>query len=190
MSHTLKKCDICTYVSTKTANVKRHMKRHDNPKLEPVGPLHCPDCGKSFEIKKYLTAHRKTHDEQGISKEKLKCSICDFKTTLGSSLKRHMNTHQPNILPTIKVILVIFVILYLNLMLQNFYDTNGEYIEAVHYSLDGHKKTRNLKIKINLGSDEHLKRALKSHISFNSLRIGSPDRIMTIRKNSPKSPLV
>ena len=102
MSHTLKKCDICTFVSTKTSNVKRHMKRHDQPKLEPVGPLHCPDCGKSFEIKKYLTAHRKTHDEQGISKEKLKCSICDFKTTLGSSLKKHMNTHRPNILPTIK----------------------------------------------------------------------------------------
>ena len=33
MSHTLKKCDICTFVSTKTSNVKRHMKRHD--------PLHC-----------------------------------------------------------------------------------------------------------------------------------------------------
>ena len=72
MSHTLKKCDICTYVSTKTANVKRHMKRHDNPKLEPVGPLHCPDCDKTFEIKKYLTAHRKTHVE-GLAKEKNKC---------------------------------------------------------------------------------------------------------------------
>ena len=43
MSHTLKKCNICTFVSTKTSNVKRHMKRHDQPKLEPVGPLHCPN---------------------------------------------------------------------------------------------------------------------------------------------------
>lgn len=30
-----------------------------------------------------------------------------------------------------------------------------------------------MKVKRNIGSDEHLKRALKSHISFNSLRVGS-----------------
>ena len=101
MSHTLKKCDICTYVSTKTANVKRHMKRHDNPKLEPVGPLHCPDCDKTFEIKKYLTAHRKTHVE-GLAKEKKKCSICEYESNDGSNLKRHMDTHIPNTLPPIK----------------------------------------------------------------------------------------
>ena len=47
-------------------------------------------------------------------------------------------------------------------MLQNFYDTNGEYIEAAHYSLDDHEKTRNLKIKRNLGPDEHLKRPLRA----------------------------
>ena len=81
MSHTLKKCDICTYVSTMTANIKRHLKRHENQKLEPVGPLHCPDCGKSFEIKKYLTAHRKTHVE---GKEKKKCNICDYESNDGS----------------------------------------------------------------------------------------------------------
>ena len=46
-------------------------------------------------------------------------------------------------------------------------------MEAVHYSLDGHEKNRGLKVKRNIGSDEHLKRALKSHISFNSLRVGS-----------------
>ena len=67
-------------------------------------------------------------------------------------------------------------------------------IEAIHYSLDGQEETRKLKVKRNIGSDEHLKRALKSHISFNSLRIGSPTRVMKIRKNSPqnspKSPLV
>ena len=60
------------------------------------------------------------------------------------------------------------------------------YVESVHYSLDGHEKKRGLKVKKNIGSEEHLKRALKSHISFNLLRVGSPDRVMTIRKNSPK----
>ena len=78
---------------------------------------------------------------------------------------------------------------YFNEMGKNFFETNGEYVEAVHYSVDGHKETRRLKVKRNIGSDEHLKRALKSHISFNSLRVGSPDRVMTIRRNSPKSPL-
>ena len=92
---------------------------------------------------------------------------------------------------TLKVHVIIdHYIWYFKEMNKNFYETNGEYVEAVHYSLDGHEKTRNLKVKRNLGSDEHLKRALKSHISFNSLKIGSPNRIMTIRKNSPKSPIV
>ena len=70
---------------------------------------------------------------------------------------------------------------------KKFHETNGEYVEAVHYSLDGHEETRKLKVKRNIGSDEHLKKVLKSHVSFNSLRIGSPSRIMTIRNNSPKS---
>ena len=92
---------------------------------------------------------------------------------------------------TLKIHVIIdHYVWYFKQMNKNFYETNGEYVEAVHYSLDGHEKTRNLKVKRNLGSDEHLKRALKSHISFNSLRIGSPDRKMTIRNNSPKSPLV
>ena len=156
MSHTLKKCDICTYVSTKTANVKRHMKRHDNPKLEPVGPLHCPDCDKTFEIKKYLTAHRKTHVE-GLAKEKKKCSICEYESNDGSNLKRHMDTHIPKV-----HVIIDHYIWYFKEMNKNFYETNGEYVEAVHYSLDGHEKTRNLKVKRNLGSDEHLKGALKA----------------------------
>ena len=43
------------------------------------------------------------------------------------------------------------------------------------------------KVKRNLGSDEHLKRALKSHISFNSMKVGSPKRIMTLKRKSPQS---
>ena len=78
------------------------MKRHEKPKLKPVGPLKCPECDKSFEIKKYLTAHRKTH-EKGIAKEKnLKCTICSYQTNKRSNLNQHMNTHQPNTLPPIK----------------------------------------------------------------------------------------
>ena len=47
-----------------------------------------------------------------------------------------------------------------------------------------------LKVKRKLGTDGHLKKALTSHISYNSLRVGSPNRVMTLRKSKPtQSPL-
>ena len=49
-----KLCNVCDYVTNKTSNFKKYMKVHDKIKEEPVGPLHCPTCQKSFEIKKYL----------------------------------------------------------------------------------------------------------------------------------------
>ena len=48
---------------------------------------------------------------------------------------------------------------------------------------------RKFKVSRNIGTDQHLKKALSSHISYNSLRVGSPDRIMSIRKKNPNSPL-
>ena len=44
------------------------------------------------------------------------------------------------------------------------------------YNLKNHKKN-------------HMKVPLSSHISYNSLRVGSPNRIMSIRKKNPNSPL-
>ena len=78
---------------------------------------------------------------------------------------------------------------YFGEMGTHFYNTNGEYVEAVHYSLDGHEDKRKFKVSRNIGTDQHLKKALSSHISYNSLRVGSPDRIMSIRKKNPNSPL-
>ena len=72
---------------------------------------------------------------------------------------------------------------------KNFHDTNGEYVEAVHYSLEGHEDKKKFKVTRNIGTDEHLKKAINSHSSFNSLRVGSPQRIMSNRKRSPNSPL-
>ena len=34
---------------------------------------------------------------------------------------------------------------YFGEMGTHFYDTNGEYVEAVHYSLDGHNKKENIR---------------------------------------------
>ena len=95
-------------------------------------------------------------------------NVCDYVTNKNSNLKKHMKVHDK---------------------------IKEEPVGPLHCptcqkSLDGHEEKRGLKVKRNLGSDEHLKRALKSHISFNSLRVGSPKRVMSIRKNnSSKSPL-
>ena len=69
------------------------------------------------------------------------------------------------------------------------HDTNGEFVEAVHYSLDAHEDKRKFKVTRNIGTDEHLKKAIQSHTTFNSLRVGSPKRIMSLKKRSPNSPL-
>ena len=53
------------------------------------------------------------------------------------------------------------------------------------------KKKKKLKVKRKLSMDGHLKKALSSHISFNSLRVRSPNRVMTLRRNTPtQSPLL
>jgi len=75
------------------------MKVHDKIKEEPEGPLHCPTCQKSFEIKKYLTAHMKTHlpkdnyNKEEI-KEKKKCNTCSFETISNYKLQRHLKMHE------------------------------------------------------------------------------------------------
>ena len=79
---------------------------------------------------------------------------------------------------------------YFDNMGKNFHNTNGEFVEAVHYSLDGHEDKHKFKVTRNIGTDEHLRKAIQSHTSYNSLRVGSPNRIMTLlKKKSPNSPL-
>ena len=65
---------------------------------------------------------------------------------------------------------------------KNSHDTNGEFVEAVHYSFDGHEDKRKFKVTRNIGTDEHLKKAIQSQTTFNSLRVGSPKRIMSLKK--------
>ena len=73
------------------------MKVHEKVKTEPLGPLNCLECGKTFEIKKYLTAHMKTHlpkDDSNGSQEKKKCHICPYETNRNFNLKMHMKSHK------------------------------------------------------------------------------------------------
>ena len=48
----------------------------------------------------------------------------------------------------------------------NLHDTNGEYVEALHYSLNGFEEKKKLKFRRKFGRDGHLKRALTSHIPY------------------------
>ena len=79
------------------------MKVHD----KPLEPLHCPICQKSFEIKKYLTAHMKTHIPKDNSnteelKEKNKCTACPYKTDSNSKLQNAHETHEKNLNDKVK----------------------------------------------------------------------------------------
>ena len=79
---------------------------------------------------------------------------------------------------------------YFREMGTNFHYTNGEYVEALHYSLDGFEEMKKLKVKRKLGTDGYLKKALTSHISYNSLQVASPNRVMTLCKSkATQSPL-
>ena len=42
---------------------------------------------------------------------------------------------------------------YFGEMGTNFYNTNGEYVEAVYYSLDGHENKRKYKVSRNIGTE-------------------------------------
>ena len=99
--------------------------------------------------------------------------------------------HETMSLPmTLKVHIILdHYMWYFNEMGKNFCETNGEFVEAVHYTLDGHEDKHKFKVTRNIGTDEYLRKAIQSHTSFNSLRVGSPNQIMSIKKKSPNSPL-
>ena len=65
--------------------------------VRPAGPINCLECGKTLEIKKYLTAHMKTHlpkDDWNESQEKKKCNICHYETKRNFNLKMNMKSHK------------------------------------------------------------------------------------------------
>ena len=48
--------------------------------------------------------------------------------------------------------------------------------------MDGHEEKHKYKVTRNIGTDGHLRKAIQSHTSYNSLRVGSPNRIVTLLK--------
>ena len=69
-------------------------------------------------------------------------------------------------------------------------ETNGEFVETLHSSLRIHEESHGYKVVRKLGTPNHLKKAKRSLVSFNSTRAGfSPARDLTLRrKSSPRPP--
>ena len=53
-------CSSCTYETPHKQNLNRHVKTHDNEKVNGAS-MFCPECGKSFPAKRNLTRHLKIH---------------------------------------------------------------------------------------------------------------------------------
>ena len=142
---------------------------------------------KTYNLKKHKECHVKFTQKL---LETLKCSECDKTFTNKKTLGDHIrHTHNQKKITKNVILVLMNYMWYFEEMGTNFHDTNGEYVEAVHYSLEGHENTRKCKVSRNIGTDEYLRKAISNHTSFNSLRVGSPLRIMSVRKKQSNSPL-
>ena len=112
---TILTCSSCTYETPHKQNLNRHVKTHDNEKVNGAS-MFCPECGKSFPAKRNLTRHLKIHQkktspsapkqvekvksnigygtflrgEKGASKEEILCAQCTKKFRDGYNLERHI----------------------------------------------------------------------------------------------------
>ena len=161
-----KKCDECDFVTHKAYNLKKHKECHVKFTQKLLETLKCSECDKTFTNKKTLGDHIKHLQELStmlpveaesflnyfrsikelhsavVSKEysysRCEKSVFDYEVNF-------WHLHEQFSLPmTLKVHVILdHYMWYFKEMGTNFHDTNGEYVEAVHYSLEGHKNTRN-----------------------------------------------
>ena len=82
---------------------------------------------------------------------------------------------------------VIIIFSLIGCELATMRDTNGEFVETLHKTLRLHEEHHGFKVVRKLGSKNHLKKALASHVSLNSLKAGfSPARDLMLRTPSPR----
>ena len=68
---------------------------------------------------------------------------------------------------------------------KNFRYTNGEFVEASHYSIKNEDKTHNFKVTRGIGTPIHREKLLKSMIWHNSKRTGlTPPGKFTLRNSN------
>lgn len=88
----LRKCSHCQFTTVFSSYLKKHENRHLPPDERH---LKCTfvDCGYSCLTTKSLQEHygRKHGETENLKK----CPHCDYSTTMGTRLKRHIQTHLP-----------------------------------------------------------------------------------------------
>nr|CAI5822574.1 unnamed protein product [Callosobruchus analis] len=95
ISSKIHECANCTYKTTMTSQLARHMLKHPNSasgfKLNT-----CTHCNKTFESKQTLDDHIiKRHPDflESVSGKIYECTNCEYKTTIKSRLAKHMLNH-------------------------------------------------------------------------------------------------
>ena len=86
-----KKCEICDFETHKTYDLKKHQKVHEKEPSDHIAVQTCSECDKTFETKKTLIAHNKTHTKEN----RVQCLICEKSFSHKGNLLKHNSTqHQ------------------------------------------------------------------------------------------------
>ena len=74
---------------------------------------------------------------------------------------------------------------YFDLTQKTFRHTNGEFVEASHYTLKNEDRTHGFRVKRAIGTPVHMEKSLKSLVWHNSKRAGlTPPSEFRMRKSS------
>ncbi|VEN35886.1 unnamed protein product [Callosobruchus maculatus] len=96
VSSKVHECTKCTYKSTSTTSIRRHLNTN-HPEIAGNVVSSCIHCNKIFSCKKALDDHIvRRHPDfiASVSSKIFECKKCTYKTVFASDLKRHMVTHS------------------------------------------------------------------------------------------------